>query len=209
MENRDKIAIISIVISIITLIATIMTNLYTMGQVISANREIANFQTKINVYRLLFDFSAGNPERQEKIIERIKIECPDMLSDNFILSFLSRSASSTKVVETLGGWAGIDPINNKYEQTINNWSPENRYIFNGELVWDPQLKSTRGDIILTKEGVKIKITEWKDPPGGHKWSVDVTNYISGNGKYFIEWVWIEGVSGVHIRRSDITSIYLK
>jgi hypothetical protein len=197
-SRRDKIASVSIIVSCIAVIISISTlaaNLYIKNEVIAANR-------RIECIKLLYDYYRSNPEQQKIIINSMKKDFP-----NEIIHFydsLNKGALSPEVIETLGGWAGIDPYNNKYKQNIIDWSPNNRYTFYGGLVWDPQLITTCGDIYLIKDEVKNKISEWKNPPGGYKWSVDVTKYINDNGTYFIEWKWTEGKSGIHIVRSEIT-----
>lgn len=103
------------------------------------------------------------------------------------------------------GWAGLDPVKNRYEFTITKWLPEARYKFIGEIAWDPNMGSTKGEILIRKNDEKAwqKIEKWTNPPGRAKIQVDVTDFIKSNGTYQIEWKYISGRSGICIIKSDI------
>ncbi len=105
-------------------------------------------------------------------------------------------------------WAGSDPLNNRHEILIINWLPETRYKFIGEIAWDPNMGSTRGEILLRKIDEKSWhiIEKWGEPtppPGRAKIQVDVSEFIKSNGTYQIEWKYKSGRSGICIIRSDI------
>ena len=104
------------------------------------------------------------------------------------------------------GWAGLDPIKNIYNITIENWDKEFRYIFKGEIAWDPNQGSTRGDVVLLVPGKEkeIIIDSWNNPPGRALSKVDITDYVKGNGEYKIIWKYKGGKSGVCIIDVDIS-----
>jgi len=107
--------------------------------------------------------------------------------------------------DPLWGWAGLDPVNNIYELAIRDHHPEFRYAFHGEIAWDPNMGSTRGEIRLRRsvENKWQQIETWRNPPGRAKIQVDITKYINGNGRYLVEWKYLSGVSGICIIRSEI------
>lgn len=104
------------------------------------------------------------------------------------------------------GWAGNDPVGNVILSPVNNWSPKSKYIFYGKLAWDKKQNTTRGNILLKKGDSTIAtIADWVDPPGQSEIKKDITQYITGNGTYSIEWRYTGGASGICIMKSEIVS----
>lgn len=104
------------------------------------------------------------------------------------------------------GRSDVDSADNVYSYIIDNWKPDAKYIFHGELTWDTNLGNTQGRIILKKKGTSLeqRIADWSSPPGGAEIEQDITKYIDGNGTYIVEWKYMSGKSGVCIMRSEIT-----
>jgi len=104
------------------------------------------------------------------------------------------------------GKAEPNSTENTYSYYIGDWKPGVKYVFRGELSWDPNLISTHGRIFLKKKGTTLnqRIADWSNPPINAVIEQDVTRYIDGNGSYTIEWQYMGGRSGVCIMRSEIT-----
>ncbi len=104
------------------------------------------------------------------------------------------------------GKADPNSTENTYSYYIGDWKPGVKYVFRGELSWDPNLLSTQGRIFLKKKGTTLnqRIADWSNPPINAVIEQDVTRYIDGNGTYTIEWQYMGGRSGVCIMRSEIT-----
>jgi hypothetical protein len=104
------------------------------------------------------------------------------------------------------GWAGNDPVGNVIRTTVSKWSPNLKYFFYGKLAWDKRQGTTRGDILLKRGDVVIAtIDKWVDPPGQAEIRKDITQYITGNGTYSIDWRYTGGASGICIMKSEIVS----
>ncbi len=97
-------------------------------------------------------------------------------------------------------------LNRFGSQLSSPWKPGVKYVFHGELSWDPNLLSTQGRIFLKKKGTTLnqRIADWSNPPINAVIEQDITKYVDGNGTYIIEWQYMGGRSGVCIMRSEIT-----
>ena len=104
------------------------------------------------------------------------------------------------------GRSDADSADNVYTYAIDNWKPDVKYAFHGQLSWDTSLGKTQGRIILKKKGTTLeeRIADWSNPPGESEIEQDITKYIDGNGTYTIEWVFMSGKTGVCIMKSEIT-----
>jgi len=113
--------------------------------------------------------------------------------------------ASTCNVQAIGR-SDVDSADNVYTYMIDNWKPDVRYIFHGELTWDTNLGNTQGRIILKKKGTSLeqRIADWSNPPGESEIEQDITKYIDSNGTYIVEWKFMSGKSGVCIMKSEIT-----
>ena len=103
--------------------------------------------------------------------------------------------------------AASSPEDSIFAYTIENWKPTTKYVYHGELSWDPNLINTQGRIILKKKGTSLeqRIADWSNPPINAEIEQDITRYVDGNGTYIIEWQYMGGRSGVCIMRSEITT----